>query len=309
MAQRGAEFERILEKYCPGASVRKGDRFASGLSNNGRRGLNAKDAEDSAEGAEESLCVPLRTPSRPLRLNASSNKPMTPSWNADLLVRPQVLIPLVAECPQPRSGEMFIAREPGRKAKLRRSAMFFTIPRNRPTHYAPGELANSPQTAGYEYFVPTGLKTNPRFLTISSEHFRVTYPADVDRRDANQVLSTLDSARADFLRRANLASISGSELGSMEIRFNDSTGDFTARTGQPWWAAAATKGNRIEFQPVALLKRRGILVTTLRHELAHLVIARVSANRAPRWLGEGFAIYPGGEGRMRTRYQAKRTLS
>jgi len=136
----------------------------------------------------------------------------------------------------------------------------------------------------------------------------VTYPADVDRRDANQVLSTLDSARADFLRRANLASIAVSELASMEIRFNDSTGDFAARTGQPWWAAAATKGNRIEFQPVALLKRRGILVTTLRHELAHLVIDRVSANGAPRWLEEGFAIYLAGEGSMFSRYLRRGAL-
>jgi hypothetical protein len=47
------------------------------------------------------------------------------------------------------------------------------------------------------------VSTGPaRFLTISSEHFRVTYPADIDRRDANQVLNTLESARADYLRRA-----------------------------------------------------------------------------------------------------------
>ena len=31
--------------------------------------------------------------------------------------------------------------------------------------------------------------TSTRLVTISSEHFRVTYPADVDRRDANQVLA------------------------------------------------------------------------------------------------------------------------
>ena len=187
--------------------------------------------------------------------------------------------------------------------------MFFTLARNRQTHYAPAELADSPHTAVYKYFVPTGLTSNPRFLTISSEHFRVTYPADVDRRDANQVLSTLDSARADFLRRADAASISIGELGLLEIRLNDSTGDFTARTGQPWWAAAATKGNRIEFQPVVLLKRRGVLVTTLRHELAHVVIDKASKNRAPRWLEEGFAIYLAGEGPTISRYATKSRLT
>jgi hypothetical protein len=153
------------------------------------------------------------------------------------------------------------------------------------------------------------LTTNPKFLTISSEHFRVTYPAGVDRRDANQVLSTLDSARADFLRRASAASIPVGDLPLLEIRLNDSTGDFTARTGQPWWAAAATKGNRIELQPVAILKRRGVLVTTLRHELAHVVIDKAGSNRSPRWLEEGFAIYLAGEGPMISHYISRGALS
>jgi stage II sporulation protein D len=133
-----------------------------------------------------------------------------------------------------------------------------------------------------------------RFLTISSEHFRVTYPADVDRRDANQVLNTLESARTDYLRRAS--STTSINLPLLEIRLNESTGDFTSRTGQPWWAAAATKGNRIELQPAQILKQRGVLMTTLRHELAHVVIDAVSHDRAPRWLSEGFAIYLAGEG-------------
>jgi SpoIID/LytB domain protein len=153
-----------------------------------------------------------------------------------------------------------------------------------------------------KYFAPTGLSANPRYLTISSEHFRLTYPADVDRRDANQVLITLDSARADFLRRANAASIPIGDLPLLEIRLNGSTGDFTARTGQPLWAAAATRGNRIELQPVGILKRRGALFTTLRHELAHVVIDKASHNRAPRWLEEGFAIYLAGEGSMISHY-------
>jgi len=136
----------------------------------------------------------------------------------------------------------------------------------------------------------------------------VTYPTDVDRRDANLVLNTLESARSDFLHRVSAASLS-TDVPRLEIRVNASTGDFTSRTGQPWWAAAATKGNRIELQPVGVLKRRGSLTTTLRHELAHVVIDAVSHNRAPRWLGEGFAIYLAGEGPMFARYATKTKLS
>jgi stage II sporulation protein D len=148
-----------------------------------------------------------------------------------------------------------------------------------------------------------------RVLVLSSEHFRVTYPADLDRRDANQVLTTLETARTDFLRRASAASISVGALPTLEIRLNESAGDFTARTGQPWWAAAATKGNRIELQPVGILKRRGVLTTTLRHELAHAVIDAISHNRTPRWLEEGFALYLAGEGPTISRYAPKAKLT
>ncbi len=147
-----------------------------------------------------------------------------------------------------------------------------------------------------------------RLLTISSEHFRVTYPATVDRRQADEVLTTLESARSDFSRRASSASISAG-IPTLDIRLNESTGDFTSRTGQPWWAAAATKGNRIELQPYALLKRRGVLTTTLRHELAHVFIDVVSRDRAARWMEEGFAIYLAGEGRLFANYARRGAMS
>ena len=146
-----------------------------------------------------------------------------------------------------------------------------------------------------------------RFLTISSEHFRLSYPSDVDRRDADQVLNTLESARSDYLRRASSAvSVS---VPSLEIRLNESTGDFTSRTGQPWWAAAATKGNRIELQPLKLLKQRGVLFTTVRHELAHVIIDAVSHEHAPRWLAEGLAIHLAGEGQNLKPYQKRGQFS
>jgi SpoIID/LytB domain protein len=140
----------------------------------------------------------------------------------------------------------------------------------------------------------------PRFVTISSEHFRLSYPADEERRDADQVLRTLESARDDYLRRASSAV--SLNIPTLEIRLNESTGDFTSRTGQPWWAAAATKGNRIELQPLKLLKQRGVLFTTLRHELAHVIIDAVSHEHAPRWLAEGLALYLAGEGENIKRY-------
>jgi hypothetical protein len=145
----------------------------------------------------------------------------------------------------------------------------------------------------------------PNTVNLASEHFRVTYPAAADRRDAEVVLRTLETTRADLMRRIATTSVAFAPLPTIDVYINDTTGDFVGRTGQPWWAAAATRGNRIELQPLALLKSRGVLTSTLRHELAHAFIDAVGHDRAPRWLAEGLALYLAGEGKMISRYARK----
>ncbi len=265
MAARGAGYQKILEKYFPGTKV-------------------------APRSGDVSLAQPHKV----------GADPRADDWRADL-------IPVLKDAPviadrrstkrKPRSGEILIASQPGKYLQLRRSEIFSSARFDERSYFAPTELMNLFLNAIYKHSVPTGLNPKTRILTISSEHFRVTYPSDVQRREADHVLNTLESARTDFMRRASTASIS-TGIPTLEIRLNESTGDFTSRTGQPWWAAAATKGNRIELQPFALLKRRGVLMMTLRHELAHVFIDVVSRDRAPRWLEEGFAIYLAGEGPM-----------
>jgi hypothetical protein len=63
------------------------------------------------------------------------------------------------------------------------------------------------------------------------------------------------------------------------------------------------------LQPLALLKQRGVLFTTLRHELAHILIDSVSNKRAPRWLEEGFALFLAAEGPAISRYATRERLS
>jgi hypothetical protein len=108
-----------------------------------------------------------------------------------------------------------------------------------------------------------------------------------------------------LLARAASAGVNP-QMPPLEIFLNETTGDFVGRTGQPAWAAAATKGKRIELQPLAALKRRRILETTLRHELVHALVNNLSRERAPRWLAEGMALNLADEGRMLQRYLPKR---
>jgi stage II sporulation protein D len=173
--------------------------------------------------------------------------------------------------------------------------------------YFPGTIVTGKSKAdifpGTFNYSPAGLTSNSPLLTIASENFNLAYPAGIDRRTVNQILNTLELARNDYLRRASSASTVN--IPRVRVRINESTGDFTSRTGQPWWSAGATQGDRIELQPLPILKQRGVLFTTLRHELAHIVIDAVSNKRAPRWLEEGFALYLASEGRAISRYASR----
>jgi stage II sporulation protein D len=144
--------------------------------------------------------------------------------------------------------------------------------------------------------------------TLSSEDFRISYPNTISGREVAGLLSLLQSTRKFLTARVTAAGIA-TELPALEIFINETTGDFVGRTRQPAWAAAATRGNRIELQPLETLKRRRILETTLRHELVHTLVDTVGRGRAPRWLAEGLALYLAGEGRLVARYQPRQHLT
>jgi len=132
--------------------------------------------------------------------------------------------------------------------------------------------------------------------TRSTSHFRVTSPS-TDAKEADQLLDLLETQRSLLIRRLSSAEIDF-HFPHVEVFINTSTGDFVARTGMPAWAAAATRNNRIELQPLSLLKRRGIVETTLQHELVHVVIDTLGGGKTPRWLAEGIALYIAGEGKL-----------
>ncbi|HXU35674.1 MAG TPA: SpoIID/LytB domain-containing protein [Blastocatellia bacterium] len=144
--------------------------------------------------------------------------------------------------------------------------------------------------------------------SLSSEHFRVSYPAAVGRIEIEAVLRTLEAARLDMLVRTGSAALSLPDS-AVEVVIHETTQDFIAATGQSWWVAGSTHGRQIELQPLALLRRRRILASTLRHEYTHAAIEAIGQRRAPRWLAEGLAIAFAGEGPSLLRVKPPRRLS
>jgi stage II sporulation protein D len=62
-------------------------------------------------------------------------------------------------------------------------------------------------------------------------------------------------------------------------------------TGQPGWIAAFTRGSSISVQPLAILKKKSILESTLRHEFTHLLIEKRTRAGTPLWFREGIVLY------------------
>lgn len=131
--------------------------------------------------------------------------------------------------------------------------------------------------------------------SLSSEHFRVSYPTTLGHAEIEAVLRTLEAARLDMLARTGPAELLLPDS-VVDVVIHETTQDFTSATGQSWWVAGVTHGRQIELQPLDVLRRRRILSSTLRHEYTHAVIEAVGEGRAPRWLAEGLAIAFAGEG-------------
>ncbi len=61
--------------------------------------------------------------------------------------------------------------------------------------------------------------------------------------------------------------------------------------GQPGWVAATTRGQTVRLQPLADLRKRSILESTLRHEFFHLLIEPRARPNTPLWFREGLVLY------------------
>jgi SpoIID/LytB domain protein len=79
------------------------------------------------------------------------------------------------------------------------------------------------------------------------------------------------------------------------LRLHPTVESYQRATGQSWYTAGATLGTEIHLVPLAVLRERGVLERTIRHEIVHLLTQAELATR-PLWVREGTAIYFAGEG-------------
>jgi SpoIID/LytB domain protein len=78
------------------------------------------------------------------------------------------------------------------------------------------------------------------------------------------------------------------------LRFHPTTDDYERATGQAWFTSGAVVHNELHVLPLTVLRDRGVLERTIRHELVHLM-ADAALGTRPAWVREGAAIYFAGE--------------
>jgi stage II sporulation protein D len=132
------------------------------------------------------------------------------------------------------------------------------------------------------------LGTAPAERILSSEHFELFFPPGQEPWVA-ETLRTLERHRRALGSRAEVLPE------KIQVRTWETTEEFIRASGQPGWVAASNDGQTIQLQPLRVLKRKGILASTLRHELTHLVVRRLRAPQVPRWFEEGLVLYLTGE--------------
>ncbi len=74
------------------------------------------------------------------------------------------------------------------------------------------------------------------------------------------------------------------------VRFHPTTQSYERATGQAWFTSGAIVAGEIHLLPLAVLRDRGVLERTIRHELVHLMIDDALTKR-PAWVREGAAQY------------------
>lgn len=115
--------------------------------------------------------------------------------------------------------------------------------------------------------------------------------------DPFELKSTQPDRDAEVLTAAqSVLTLLQSELGwklefKAQLRVFPTLDTYRDATGQPGWIAAYTRGHIISLQPLATLKEKSILESTLRHEFTHLMVESRAQAGTPLWFREGLVLY------------------
>jgi hypothetical protein len=124
----------------------------------------------------------------------------------------------------------------------------------------------------------------PPGRTAGTADVQVALPA-AEEGDRALVTQIVRRGRDDIAARAGVAAPP-----VIRITVHPSVESFNRATGQPWWVSGAASRDGIDLLSLTVLKQRGPLERTIRHEVAHLLVDAALRDR-PLWVREGAAAY------------------
>ena len=108
---------------------------------------------------------------------------------------------------------------------------------------------------------------------------------DEDEGERDAIAQLTERTRGDIARALGVPAPA-----RVTVRFHPTTASYERATSQPWFTSGAVVGGELHLLPLAVLRDRGVLERTIRHELVHLMADPLLRQR-PAWVREGAAIY------------------
>jgi stage II sporulation protein D len=154
--------------------------------------------------------------------------------------------------------------------------------------YFPG-LTIGPAAARAEATAPAPrAAAAARPAAVAHEDVIVSLP-DGDEGERGVIAQAVARARDDLARTLGVVAPA-----PITLRVHPTADDYEQATGQAWYTSGAVVKGELHLLPLTVLRERGVLERTVRHELVHVLTDAVLAQR-PAWVREGAAIYFAGE--------------
>src|SRR5439155_2022870 len=123
--------------------------------------------------------------------------------------------------------------------------------------------------------VPSGAAAGPILVTLPDE----------DEGERDTIVRQALRARDDLAKALGMA-----PPAPVTLRFHPTTDDYEHATDRAWFTSGALVNGELHLLPLTVLRDRGVLDRTIRHELVHQMTDGVFGGR-PQWVREGAAIY------------------
>jgi hypothetical protein len=108
---------------------------------------------------------------------------------------------------------------------------------------------------------------------------------DADRPDRATLVALVASQRESVARALGV-----DPPPRVTLRVHDSTDSYERASGQPWFTLGAVTRGEIQLVPLWMLRERGMLERTIRHQLVHVMADPMLQGRS-MWVREGAAAY------------------